>query len=361
MQTKWSRRALVGRVLFAGCAGVVACNSENELNVVTPVPSRAARFVVTRLVADTAGFGAPVIDPLLVNPWGLAFNSAGLLWAANNGTGTATVYTARGAKQPTVVAIPSSTSTTGGAPTGLVFNLSQSFAIGANGRATFIFAGEDGTISAWNTNTGANAVRVVNRSATGAVYKGIAIASISGADFLYATDFHNNRVDVFDGTFQFIRSFTDTTITGGFAPFGIQNIGGVLYVTFAKQDQDRHDDVAGPGNGFVDIFNPNGQLIRHFAANGPLNSPWGVAQATTGFGSLGGAILVGNFGDGTINAFNAADGSFLGPLLDPTNAPIVLPGLWTIVFGPQSTATTLYISSGPGDEKHGLLAVISPQ
>jgi uncharacterized protein (TIGR03118 family) len=314
--------------------------------------------VETKLVADVAALGAAAVDPDLVNPWGLAFGPTGILWVSNNHSGTSTLYDSSGTKLSRVVAIPSSNSSTGGAPTGIVFNPTSDFAIPGAGPALFIFAGEDGTISAWNTSTPA-ARLVANRSASDAVYKGLAMASSGGANFLYATNFKQNAVDVFDARFQFVRSFTDPGVPAGFAPFGIQNVGGQLYVTFAKQlPPDNEDDEAGAGNGYVDVFNADGTLARRFASNGTLNSPWGVAVAPTGFGSVGGDILIGNFGDGRIGAYDPNTGAFLGLLHDAANAPITIPGLWGLAFGPSAGSTTLYFTAGPNEEADGLLGTL---
>lgn len=352
-------RVRVRRALCAFAAGLVACYADREQNVVEPPPSSATRFGLTKLVADTASLGARFIDTLLVNAWGAAFDMNGQLWVANNGTGTVTMYDGQGVKQPLVVTIPPRAGATRGTPTGVVFNMTTSFALPTGGMATFLFAGADGTISAWNASTGSTAVRVVDRSGVGAVYTGIAIASTDTADLLFAADFHNNAVDIFDASFRFLRSFTDTTIADGFAPFGIQNIDGLLFVTFAKRAQSGDTDDPGPGNGYVTVFDARASLVRHFTANGALNSPWGVAQAPTGFGDLGGAILVGNTGDGVINAFNEADGALLGPLIDPAAAPLVLPGLHGMTFGPRPTAPTLFVASGPSNGAHGLVGRIT--
>lgn len=336
---------------------ITACDDKPTGNLVVAVTNRG--FTVTPLVADIAQFGARTIDPNLVNPWGMVFASSGNLWVANNGTGTSTVYDAQGNKQSITVNIPSPDSATGGTPTGMVANTTSDFAIGASGPALFIFAGEDGIISAWNT-AAPNAQVAVNRSAANAVYKGLAMATSNGANFLYATDFHNGHVDVFDKNFALVKSFTDPNIPAGFAPFGIDNIGGRLYVSYAKQlPPDNHDDQAGAGNGFVDIFGADGTLSGRFISNGNLNSPWGMTMAPSGFGVFAGAILVGNFGDGRIGAYDANSGAFLGNISDLNSAAIVIDGLWSLVFGPNAGSTTLYFSSGPNSEMHGLVGTIT--
>jgi uncharacterized protein (TIGR03118 family) len=352
LRGRWVPTILTGAALLAALA---ACSDNNS--VMSPVTSTTG-FVETKLVADVATLGAAALDTNLVNPWGLAFGPTGILWVSNNHSGTSTLYDSTGIKQSRVVTIPSSGSSTGGAPTGIVFNPTSDFTIPGAGPALFIFAGEDGTISAWNASTPA-AVLVADRSANEAVYKGLATASAGGANFLYATNFKQNSVDVFDVTFQLVRSFTDPGVPAGFAPFGIQNVGGQLYVTFAKQlPPDNEDDQPGAGNGYVDVFNADGTLAKRFASNGTLNSPWGIAIAPAGFGSFGGDILIGNFGDGRIGAYDPNTGNFLGLLQDATNAPIAIPGLWGLVFGPGASSTTLYFSAGPNDEADGLLGTL---
>lgn len=340
---------------LASCMGDKASE-----NLVIPIANRSA-FVQTNLVADVATLGATTVDPNLVNPWGLAFGPTGILWVANNGTGTSTLYAQDGAKQSLTVNIPSATAGQPGVPTGTIFNSTTDFAIPGSTAALFIFAGEDGTIAAWNASSGTAASIVADHSTLGAVYKGIAMANDGGANFLYLTNFKGNAIEVFDANYNFVHGFTDTTIPAGFGPFGIQNIGGNLYVTYAKQAApDNEDDLAGPGNGFVDVFSPAGTLVRRFASNGSLNSPWGVAVAPAGFGSLSGAILVGNFGDGLVGAYDATTGAFIDMLRAPGGAQITIPGLWALTFAPAGS-TTLFFSSGPSSEAHGLVGTLKPQ
>jgi uncharacterized protein (TIGR03118 family) len=350
----------------AALAALVACGDKVNPNLVVTTPIVGSTFVQTNLVADNSSFGALTVDPSLVNPWGMAFGSTGNLWVSNNGSGMSTVYSQAGAKQPINVTIPSAVAGEAGTPTGVIANSSPDFVIPGQGTgptlggALFIFAGEDGTISAWNANTGSSAVLMANRSANGAVYKGIAMAASNGHNFLYLTNFHGNSVDVFDASFSFVHSFTDATIPAGFAPFGIQTINGNLYVTYAKQlAPDNHDDVAGVGNGFVDVFSPDGTFIKRFASNGTLNSPWGIAVAPTGFGTLGGDILIGNFGDGMIGAYDPSTGALVDMLRGSDGARLSIPGLWALVFGPSST--TLFFSSGPNEEAHGLVGTLTPR
>lgn len=351
-----------GVCALATLAGLSACEDKAAFgNFVTPVPI-ANFFTVTPLIGDNDALGAPVVDPHLVNPWGITFGPTGLLWVSNNGTGTATVYSATGEPQSLVVSIPSPTDATGGGkPTGVIFNPTTNFAIGATGPAAFLFAGEDGIISAWNSSSGTTAVVVANHSADGAVYKALTMASNGGQNFIYVTNFHSGMVDVFNTNFEPQPSFTDPAIPAGFAPFGIQNVAGKIFVTYAKQLlPEAEDDDPGVGNGFVVVFNPNGSVAQRFASNGSLNSPWAIAVAPAGFGPFAGAVLIGNFGDGKIGAYNAATGEFMDFLHDSAGSPIALQGLWGLQFGPTTSSTTLYFASGPGDEAHGLVGTITP-
>lgn len=344
---------------FGMAAAVVGCG--DKISGVNTVPVLTG-FNQTDLVANIAGLGAPTIDPNLVNPWGIAFGSTGLLWVSNNGSGTATVYDANGVKQPLTVTLPSVSPGAAWAPTGVIFNATTDFVIPGLGTSSFIFASENGWIAAWNTATGTTAHVVSDQSASGASYKGLAIAANAGVNFLYATNFRHNSVDVFDTGFNLVRSFTDSTMAAGYAPFGIANIGGQLYVSFAlRLAPDSVDDAPGVGNGFVDVFNPDGTLARRFASNGVLNAPWAIVQAPSVFGSFGGAILVGNFGDGTIDAYNQATGVLIDVLRDGNGVPISINGLWGLSFGPAGGTTTLYFASGPNNEANGLVGTLTPR
>ena len=353
-----------GRAWLAACAGALAMaacggNGEDE------------GYAATLLVADTAAAANPYggssahVDPNLVNAWGIVFNPQGFVWVANAGTSTSTLYDGNGVPQSLVVAIPDGLA--GEAePTGIVFNPTTGFPVsqgGLTGASVFIFAGEAGTIAGWSpTVDGTNAVTAVDRSAAGAIYKGLARATQGGADFLYATDFHNGVVDVFDANFNKVAlaagAFTDANLPPGYAPFGIQAIGNLLYVSFAKQDAAAEDDVAGAGFGAVDVFDSAGVLVRRLVAvGGSLNAPWGMAMAPADFGMFSNALLVGNFGDGTIHAFEPATGNHLGVLAKKNGTPISIEGLWGIAFGNglhSQPTNTLFFSAGPGDEAHGV-------
>jgi uncharacterized protein (TIGR03118 family) len=348
-------------------------------------------YVVTPLVSDQTG-KAPIVDPNLKNAWGVAFTpAASPFWIADNANGLATLYDGDGTIVPLVVTIPCPPKAGQGSscpqfssPNGLVWNPTTStttgFLVPLTGKvASFIFDSEDGTISAWTggLTPADNAVLAVDNSVTpnakrGAVYKGLAVGVNDNGVFLFATNFRAGTVDVFapapagsttgfyvpattDGGFQ------DPNIPSGYAPFGIQNINGDLFVTYAKQDAPRHDDVAGPGNGFVDVFDTNGHLLRRFASQGALNAPWGVARASFAFGLFSGQILVGNFGDGRINVFDS-NGNFLAQLGKPNGKALRIDGLWTLTLGggAKSSSDTLYFTAGPNAQTNGLFGTITP-
>jgi uncharacterized protein (TIGR03118 family) len=340
-------------------------------------------YLRTNLVSDLPGV-ANFTDPNLVNPWGIVnADGSGPIWISDNGTGASTLYTGAGtafpANSPLVVMIPTPPNSPKGAvaaPTGVVFNSTGSFVVSAGGKSgpsRFIFATEDGTISGWNPAVDANAILEVNhsgpgasagRTRLGAVYKGLAIGSNDSGDVLYTTNFRDGVVEIYNAQFQFVKSFTDSGIPSGFAPFGIRVIGDKLFVTYAQQDEAHHDDVAGPGNGFIDTFDLDGNLLSEFAAHGTLNSPWGLAVAPLSFGDFSGALLVGNFGDGRINAFSPGTGNFLGQLQDTFGNPMAIDGLWGLNFGNgalQAPMTTLFFTAGIGHESHGLFGSITSQ
>jgi uncharacterized protein (TIGR03118 family) len=334
------------------------------------VRSRGGSYSVRNLVSD--GFvTADHTDPDLVNPWGVVFNPNGPVWVADNGTGLSTLYDGLGVKQALVVTIPAATGGTPPAsPTGIVFSSGSDFVVHEgtlSGASVFIFATENGTIAGWNPNVNrTNAILVVDRSGGHAIYKGLALAANGAAHFLYAADFHNNRIDVFDSSFHLAASpgsFSDPRIPHGYAPFGIQNILGNLYVTYAKQDESAKDDVAGPGFGFVDVFDANGHLLRRFASRGTLNAPWGLALAPADFGRLSNTLLIGNFGDGRINAFDLQSGEPRGRLQTPDGHAISIDGLWGIAFGSgvaNQPTNALFFAAGPVDETHGVYGRIDP-
>lgn len=355
--------------------------------------SRPTRFEVKNLVSDGA-IPAAVVDKHLVNPWGVAFkpggmSSAGPFWVADNGAGVASLYkvdptTNTPTTQSLVVTIPTPNGSAAGAtaaPTGIVFNTaggagSTAFDVSAGGKtgsANFIFVTEDGTISGWNPTVNAtNAILAVDESATGAVFKGAALAQANGKTYLYVTDFHNRVVDVFDTSFHLVGTFADPRVRRDYAPFGIQNVGGDLVVTYARQHLPAaHDDLAGAGHGGVDAFSPSGQMLLRIASHGPLNSPWGVALAPSSFGTYANDLLVGNFGNGRINAYRPVlnrQGSIVrfaaaGPLRDTSNRPIAIDGLWSLTVGGGGSAgspNAVYFAAGPNGEADGLFGSLTP-
>ncbi|HZJ17123.1 MAG TPA: TIGR03118 family protein [Chthoniobacteraceae bacterium] len=324
-------------------------------------------FDWVNLVSDINGV-ARHTDENLINPWGLVISPTGAVWVANAGSGVSTVYNLEGEPLPNettplVVTIPTApTNTEGGNPTGIVFNPTSDFVVsqgGRSGKAIFIFVAEDGTISGWNpTVDPTHAVLAVDASATGAIYKGLALGVTGGNSFLYATNFHAGTVEIFDKNFAPVikpGAFHDANIPAGYAPFGIQNIENHLFVTYALQDADAEDDVPGAGNGFVNVFDLEGNLVRRFATQGALNAPWGLARAPHKFGKVGNALLIGNFGDGRINAFDFTTGALLGPLEDADGVTLAFDGLWGLAFSGKS----LFFTAGIADEEHGLFGVIT--
>ncbi len=314
----------------------------------------SAQYQVTNLTSNQSG-QATYTDPLLVNAWGLAYAPTGPFWVSDNGNGWSTVYTATGAPQSTQVTVPSANGTSPGTPTGIVYNGSQQFEIDG-WASTFIFDTLDGTISGWSNFSPKAAIIAVNNSASGAVYTGLAITNYSSNNYIFAADSWNNKVDIYDGNFNFVSSFTDTTLPAGFTPFGIQDINGRVYVAFASSS-------GGPG-GYVDVFSESGTLLRHLAYGNPMNQPWGIAIAPKNFGKFSGALLVSNNIDvaGTINAFNANTGKFMG-VLSSGGKPIEIDQLWGIEFGGGSTkngnTNQLFFTAGPNNNVDGLFGVIS--
>jgi len=338
----------------------------------------ATAFSLTRLVADTAGGTAGTTDTNLVNPWGVSIPSGTApAWVANNHTETSTLYDGNGKPQPHAAPLVVSFPTGGGGisfdPTGIVFNGSTTdfmvTSAGKSGPGKFLFDGEGGMIAGWNPTVDATHAVSMYTDAGGAVYKGLAVAQNAGKSFLYATDFHNGKVDVFNSAFAkqttsaTAFTFADPAVPAGYAPFGIQAIANgtagatQIYVTYAKQQApDNHDNANGAGLGYVDIYDTNGKLIKQLVAAGALNAPWGLALAPSDFGSLSGTLLVGNFGDGNINAYDAAAGTLVGTVKDSSGKAIATPGLWGIVFGNDANNqphNTLFFAAGTNDEANG--------
>jgi uncharacterized protein (TIGR03118 family) len=326
------------------------------------------RYTVTPLVSDVPG-AAAALDPNLVNGWGLARSPTSPWWVADNGAGSgkATLYTGTGAINPLVVGVD-------GGPTGTVFaGIASNFLVATTASATlapanFIFASEDGKIRAWRGGSTAGLV-TADRSGDGAIYKGLAIAQPTpGQPLLYAADFHNARVDVFNGAWQLATppgAFVDPKLRHHYAPFGIQAIGNRIYVSYAKQDNAAEDEIAGQGRGFVDAYDLQGNLLARVARRGQLNAPWGLAVAPDTFGRFAGDLLVGNFGDGEINAYEETDNGHFehrGTLRDEHGKKLAIDGLWALEFGNagnNGTPDQLFFTAGPDDETHGLFGMIT--
>jgi uncharacterized protein (TIGR03118 family) len=386
---------IIGKETLAVAAVAVACTfalvacggSGNSVTSMATDPPASASFTDSALVSNKVGVVATTttIDANLSNPWGIAVGPGLPFWIADNASNLSTLYSGTGVveTQQTTgstdvgIAIPSSAAGVQSNPTGQVYNGSGGFLIATpNGQETalFMFDGEGGTIAAWAQDSGATAVTayddgIVNGT-NHAVYKGLAIGTVSGATYLYATDLHNNKVDVFDTNFAKPAAmqgrFVDPNMPAGFVPFGIAAVNNQLYVTFAMQDQAMHDEVAGAGLGYVDVFDFNGNFVSRFASGGALNAPWGIAVAPTGFGSLAGEVLIGNFGDGTVNIFTPNGTSLAtsaGPLMVSNGGALSIPGLWSLVFGngdPDKPVTTLFYTAGFADQTDGVFGSISP-
>jgi uncharacterized protein (TIGR03118 family) len=354
--------ALVGGVIVLGVCHVGDGDLSND---------RQNAFVQTNLVSNRSDVRAKLTDPNVKNPWGMASLLDGPLWVADNGGNVATVYILQNdvpQLQGAPVKLAAQDNPTTWAPTGLVANPNPNkFKFEGDKQtkvgAVFVFASEDGRLVAWNPNANSDS-GIANTVVTtpNAIYKGLALGTNSEGAFLFATNFRAGTVEAFDTNFTPVSKhrFVDRNIPAGYAPFGIANIDGELFVSFAKQDADKEDDVAGPGNGFVDVFTTRGELVRRLVQRGVLNAPWGMTRAPLGFGKFGGAILVGNFGDGQINAFDNR-GSFLGTLRRPNGQPIVINGLWALMFGAFTGADPedLYFTAGINDEKDGLIGELS--
>jgi uncharacterized protein (TIGR03118 family) len=362
-------------LLVMAAAGVMA---------LTPLSrADAVGYKQTNLVSDKAAATNPVAahqDPDLLNPWGVAFFPGGPFWISDNGVGKSTLYDGTGVKAALTVTIPAPAGDTNpGAPgpSGMVWNGNpMAFLVGKSVKDTaaalFIWATEDGTIAAWQGSlspiTGALTVVPNTNLTTGPVYKGLAIGNNSRGLFLYATDFRNRKIAVWNSSFgadaMLNGKFVDSTIPSTFAPFGIQNILGQLWVTYAKQDTPKHDPVVGAGRGFVDIFDTDGNLLRRFATRGVLNAPWGVVLAPRRFGQFSNDILIGNFGDGEISAWDPKTGAFIDWMRDGTTGKIIKLGtLWALVFGGGMTSNpqTLYFTTGLVQEQDGLFGTLTPQ
>jgi uncharacterized protein (TIGR03118 family) len=327
------------------------------------LPASAQRTAQTNLTSDIPS-AATVLDPDLVNPWGLSISPSGPWWVSDNGTGLSTLYNSSGQNQGLIVTIPSGTGSGTGTPSGTVYNGTGGFKI--NGQsAAFLFCTEDGTISGWYGGT--SAFIAVNNNGNGAVYKGMALASQGGANYIYVANFHAGTVEAYDTNFVLhsfgSNAFVDTTLPAGFAPFNIQLVGSKLVVAYAKQDADKHDDVPGQGQGWVDIYDTAGNLTLRLAHTVYLNAPWGIVQAPSNFGGFSNDLLIGQFGSGAISAYNINTGAFIGNLFDVNDLPLKIDGLWALAFGNGGSGgptTTLYFTAGPFGESHGIFGSIVP-
>lgn len=330
----------------------------------------AQHFVQTDLVANSSSVSSTAtIDPNLVNAWGMSRSTGSPWWLSDNGAGLSTLYDNTGAIIPLVVTIPPPMGGSGpSAPTGTVFNYTKAFAVKPGKPAVFLFATEDGTISGWNPGVNAtNAVLVVDNSKQGAVYKGLAIAKEGSVTRLYTSNFTTGQVEMYDNKFQPVMiagAFQDSSLPANYSPFGIQNVGGNIVVTFAHRLPGSHDEDHGTGLGYVDVFDVNGTLLLRLQHGPFFNAPWGIALAPGDFGPFGHRLLIGNFGDGRIHAFNAVSGAFEGTFLNADGSPFWIDGLWGLSFGGDAgkdgLATELYFTAGPNDESNGLYGKITP-
>lgn len=325
------------------------------------VPTQAQKYTRTDLVDN-------IKDPNLVNAWGMSRSSTSPWWISDNGTGLTTLYDGTGAIQPLVVTIPTPTGQGTSAPTGQVYNYTTGFQVAPGKQAIFIFATEDGTISGWNPQVnGTTAILTVNRAGS-AEYKGIALATTASGPRLYASNFQTGQVDVFDANYKPVilhnaKAFHIPFLDENWAPFGIQSVGSNLVVTFAHRKPGQHDEDHGPGMGWVAIFDQQGNLLLTLEWGDFVNAPWGIAMAPGDFGTFSHRLLIGNFGDGWIHAYNTVSGKHEGYMLDANGAPIAIDGLWGLTFGNDAksgSALSLYYTAGPNDESNGLFGNLVP-
>jgi uncharacterized protein (TIGR03118 family) len=313
-----------------------------------------AQYQLTNLVSNQVG-QAKHVDPLLVNGWGLAYGPGGPFWVSDEGSGWSTLYTSTGAKEKLEVSVPSANGAGPGSPTGIVFNGSNDFQV-QGWPGIFLFDTLDGTISGWAPQSNPNAA-IIAVSTPGAMYTGLAVTSYSSQNVLFAADAANNKVDMYDASFNLLGSFTDTTIAAGFAPFGIQDIDGVVYVTFAAQN-------GGPG-GYVDAYSEGGVFLRRVAEGAPLNQPWGIAAAPKNFGALSNTLLIANNinRSSKINGFNPLTGQLVGTMEDVNGQPIEIDQLWGIEFGggaaKDGSKNVLFFTAGPSNNLAGTFGKIT--
>ena len=350
-----------GRLAGLGVANAILFGFVTFAFLVMPVSAAQGNaYMVTPLVSDN-GVPGTTVDPNLVNAWGLVAGPTSPWWVADNGVDMSTLYNAAGTKLSLEVAVA-------GAPTGVVFNGASGVFLVGTATARFIFDTEGGMILGWAPGSAAATV-MVDRSGSGAVYKGLAIATTAAGPRLYATDFVNGHVDAFSSTWTMVATqggFVDPTLPTGYAPFGIQTIGNRIFVTYGKQIPGDTDEAHGQGFGFVDAFDFDGNFLVRVAQHGQLNAPWGLARAPADFGRFSGDLLVGNFADGHINAYEEmANGhfGFRGFLQTGDGMPLSIDGLWAIQFGNgvanNGPVNTLFFTAGPNDEANGLFGTIT--
>ena len=378
--------ALIGVIL----AGYIAADVNGRYVETDLVVNKEVNGIPTLTDSNGIVHIAKFLDKNLVNPWGVATSATSPFWVSDNGAGLSTLYNTAGMPQSLVVSIPAPGKPLGhdGAPTGVVFNINggtlggfrisgvTSGGLTTTQSAVFLFSTEDGTILGWNPNVNpmgfdpmkAGTYAIIAAHTPGAIYKGLAIATdSSGATRLYAPNFHAGTVDVFDSAFNLVSTpggFVDNGLNRGYAPFNVVPIDGKLFVTYAVQDDDAKDDVAGMSHGIVNTFDLAGRFLQRFAQHGQLNSPWGVVLAPAGFGALGGAVWIGNFGNGQINAYDRTTGEFIDKVRNPRGQAIVIDGLWTLRVGNGGNgglANTIYFTAGPNGEEDGLFGSLSPQ
>ncbi|HAT29846.1 MAG TPA: TIGR03118 family protein [Janthinobacterium sp.] len=344
--------------IMLSLAGIlVSCGGNSHFH-----PPPVIAYTVSKLVSN-GPVAANHTDPNLQNGWGVAFNPTGFVWVADNGTSTSTLYDGNGVPQSLVVRIPPGASGAA-APTGIVFNPTSDFIVsqgGVSGKAAFIFVGEGGTVSGWSPAVNAtNAVTAVDTGVGGAVYKGVALSSYLGSNYLYAANFRQRRVDVYNGSFLSAilpGSFTDPGLPADYTPFNVAASGNRIYVAYAQFTAPNTDENKGAGLGIVNVFDSGGVFIKRLITGGKLNAPWGMAFAPHAFPGFPDALLVGNFGDGWINAYDPDSGIWLGALKDPSDHPLAIDGLWGLAFGNDVNTqpkTTLFFAAGPNDEANGL-------
>jgi uncharacterized protein (TIGR03118 family) len=334
------------RITFAACLGLALMFASNAAR---------AQYQLTNLVSNQVG-AATHTDPLLVNAWGLAYGTGGPFWISDQASGWSTLYNGNGVKQALNVAIPTASGEGPGSPTGIVFNASQEFQV-QGWASIFLFATLDGTISGWAPQSNPNqAIIAVNNSSSGAIYTGLAITSNASGNFLFAADNWNNKVDMYDGSFNLVSSFTDATIPAGFAPFGIQDLNGLVYVSFANS--------SGGTGGYIDIFSESGSFLKRLAQGEGLNQPWGFAAAPKNFGPLSNTLLISNNVNkhGIVTAFNAVTGQFVGTIKDTNGKQIQIDQLWGIEFGGGTSSNgatgELFFTAGPDKNLAGTFGVI---